>query len=106
MKIKKIMSQDVEIKNLHLVHKQITISNLKKFDGFFLDALFHSTEALTFISNSGKEISLNELQSLDSFMFENKEFSVRFDDESENMIQQIFEQSIKTQSRMIDFGIN
>tara|TARA_B100000965_G_C19181751_1_gene579110 strand:- start:101 stop:421 length:321 start_codon:yes stop_codon:yes gene_type:complete len=106
MVIKKIMSQDVEIKNLHLVHKQITISNLKKFDGFFLDALFHATEALIFISNSGKEISLNELQSLDSFMFENKEFSVRFDDESENMIQQIFEQSIKTQSQMTDFGIN
>ena len=106
MRIKKIMSQDVEIKNLHLVHKQITISNLKKFDGFFLDALFHATEALTFISNSGKEISLNELQSLDSFMFENKEFSVRFDDESENMIQQIFEQSIRTQSQMNDFGIN
>ena len=28
-------------------------------------------------------------------MFENKEFCVRFDDESENMIQQIFEQSIR-----------
>ena len=76
------------------------------FDGFFLDALFHATEDLTFISSSGKKITLNELQSLDSFMFENKEFSVRFDDESENMIQQIFEQSIKTQSQMIDSGFN
>lgn len=106
MTIKKIMSRDVEIKNLHLIHKQITISNLKKFDGFFLDALFHATEDLTFISSSGKKITLNELQSLDSFMFENKEFSVRFDDASENMIQQIFEQSIKTQSQMNDFGTN
>lgn len=106
MIIKHIMSQDVEIKNLYLVHKHITISNLKKFDGVFLDALFHATKDLTFISSCGKKITLNELQSLDSFMFENKEFSVRFDDESENMIQQIFEQSIRTQSQMTDFGIN
>ena len=106
MIIKHIMCQDVEIKNLHLVHKHITISNLKKFDEFFLDALFHATKDLTFISSCGKKITLNELQSLDSFMFENKEFSVRFDDESENMIQQIFEQSIKTQSQMIDSGFN
>jgi len=106
MVIKKIMNQDIEINNLHLIHKQITVSNLKTFNGVILDALLHATEILTFISENGKVISLHELQSLDSFIFENKEFCIHKDEESEQLILQIIDKSINTQNQMNDFGIN